>query len=513
MAAEELGIPYERVQAIIADTNALGYNETTGGSRVAHSAGMATIEAAQSAIATMRQRVAEMWGIDPDAVIWEDGHAKPSGSNAGEFEPMSLAEITALANNTGGPIAGHAEINAEGAGTSFGTHLVDVEVDPDTGYVTVLRYLVVQDAGKAVHPSYVEGQYQGGAVQGIGWALNEEYIYGEDGKLQNAGFLDYRMPVASDLPMIDTVIVESPTPAIPTACVGVGETPIVRRSQRWPTRWPVPPAAGSPSCRCRRRRSWPRSPATEARDMTVCVRLGSTLSAAAGGRTEFEVEAKNVMQLLRALGKDYPELEPVLERGVAVAIDGQLYRDALLQPIRRGGGLSDAEGRRRIVDKEGSGAERPARVRTMSTTGKKARAVGINHVALEVDDIDEALEFYGRFVEFELESKTDDIAFIYLGDQFINFSKGRRQGPDDGRHIGLVVDDKEAVRATLEDMGVEIMPGRFLDFLDPWGNRVEIVSYQNIRFTKAPNVLRGMGLDDLGKNETALAELQDNGMG
>jgi CO/xanthine dehydrogenase Mo-binding subunit len=105
--------------------------------------------------------------------------------------------------------------------------VVDVEVDPDTGKVTVLRYLAVQDAGKAVHPSYVEGQYQGGAAQGIGWALNEEYIYGDDGKLQNPGFLDYRMPVASDLPMIDTIIVEIPNPGHPYGVRGVGETPIV----------------------------------------------------------------------------------------------------------------------------------------------------------------------------------------------------------------------------------------------------------------------------------------------
>ncbi|MEE8535283.1 MAG: molybdopterin cofactor-binding domain-containing protein, partial [Kiloniellales bacterium] len=114
-----------------------------------------------------------------------------------------------------------------GAAPSFGTHLVDVEVDPETGRVTVLRYTVAQDAGKAVHPSYVEGQFQGGAVQGIGWALNEEYIYGEDGRLQNAGFLDYRIPVASDLPMIDTVIVEVPNPRHPYGVRGVGETPIV----------------------------------------------------------------------------------------------------------------------------------------------------------------------------------------------------------------------------------------------------------------------------------------------
>ena len=148
----------------------------------------------------------------------------------------------------------------------------------------------------------------------------------------------------------------------------------------------------------------------------------------------------------------------------------------------------------------------------MENSARKARAVGINHLALEVGDIDEALAFYGRFVEFELVSRRPDIAFIYFGDQFINFSKGRRQGPDDDRHFGLVVDDKAAVRAALEEMGVEILPGRFLDFIDPWGNRVEIVSYQNIQFTKAPEVLRGMGLDGLGKTEDALAELGEKGM-
>ncbi len=160
-------------------------------------------------------------------MIWEDGHAKPAGENAGKFEPMSLADIAKVAGKTGGPIAGYARINAQGAAPSFGTHLVDVEVDPETGRVWVLRYTVAQDAGKAVHPSYVEGQYQGGAVQGIGWALNEEYIYGKDGRLENAGFLDYRIPVASDVPMIDTVIVEVPNPRHPYGVKGVGETPII----------------------------------------------------------------------------------------------------------------------------------------------------------------------------------------------------------------------------------------------------------------------------------------------
>jgi predicted enzyme related to lactoylglutathione lyase len=146
------------------------------------------------------------------------------------------------------------------------------------------------------------------------------------------------------------------------------------------------------------------------------------------------------------------------------------------------------------------------------TDGKKARAVGFNHVALEVGDIEEALAFYGRFLDFELRSKMEAMAFIDLGDQFLALAKGRRQAPDDERHIGLVVDDKEAVRRALEEMGVEPLPGPFLDFLDPWGNRVEIVGYENIQFTKAPHVLRGMGLDGLGKSAAAIDELTERGM-
>lgn len=227
MAAEELGIDYGQVRAIVADTSSLGYNDITEGSRTTFSSGMATIHAARDAVKKLCARAALMWGIPEEAVVWEDGCAKPAGPNAGEFEPLSLKEIAAVSGNTGGPIAGHHEFNAENAGPSFATHLVDVEIDPETGRATVLRYLVAQDAGKAIHPSYVEGQYQGGAAQGVGWALNEEYIYGPDGKLQNAGFLDYRMPVASDLPAIDTVIVEVPNPGHPYGVRGVGESSIV----------------------------------------------------------------------------------------------------------------------------------------------------------------------------------------------------------------------------------------------------------------------------------------------
>jgi lactoylglutathione lyase len=144
--------------------------------------------------------------------------------------------------------------------------------------------------------------------------------------------------------------------------------------------------------------------------------------------------------------------------------------------------------------------------------GKKARALGVNHVALEVGDIEEALTFYGRLLEFKLRGKSSDAAFIDLGDQFIALQKGRSQPGDDGRHFGLVVDDKEAVRAALTAAGVEVLPGRFLDFLDPWGNRIEIVGYETIQFTKAAHVLKGMGLSDLSKSPQAIKELTEKGM-
>ena len=146
------------------------------------------------------------------------------------------------------------------------------------------------------------------------------------------------------------------------------------------------------------------------------------------------------------------------------------------------------------------------------STPKKARAVGFNHVAIEVGDIDEALAFYGNLFDFELRGKSETMAFIDLGDQFLALQRGRSQAADDGRHFGIVVDDKEAVRQALAAAGVEALPGRFLDFQDPWGNRIEIVGYDNIQFTKAPNVLRGMGLEHLTKNEKAIEELTGKGM-
>ena len=223
MAAEELGIPFERVRPVVADTETVPYSDGTVGSRVTFATGMAVVEAARDVVNQLRQRAAAIWDVDVDSVIWEDGRARTEDDE----QILTIEELAQAAARTGGPIAGRASLNARGAGPAFATHICDVEVDKDTGRVSVVRYTTIQDVGKAVHPSFVEGQMQGGAVQGIGWALNEEYIYDEKGHLENPGFLDYRIPVASDVPMIDTVIVEVPNPTHPYGVRGCGETPIV----------------------------------------------------------------------------------------------------------------------------------------------------------------------------------------------------------------------------------------------------------------------------------------------
>jgi CO/xanthine dehydrogenase Mo-binding subunit len=227
MAAEVLGIPVTNVRAVIPDTASIGFTGVTGGSRVTYATGMATVQAAEKVVEQLKQRAAMIWDISPDAVDWRDGEAVPAGANAGGFDPMPLAAIALKAGKTGGPIGAEVSVNAQGAGPAFGVHICDVEVDRETGHVKVLRYTAVQDVGRAIHPSYVEGQIQGGAVQGIGWALNEEYIYDKKGKMDNAGFLDYRVPVASDLPMIEAVLVEVPNIRHPYGVRGVGEVPIV----------------------------------------------------------------------------------------------------------------------------------------------------------------------------------------------------------------------------------------------------------------------------------------------
>ncbi len=227
MVAEALQIPADKVRTIVADTATIGFTHVTGGSRVTFATGMAATMAAEKVVEQLKNRAAMIWDITPDAVDWRDGAAHPAGTNAGAFEPLSLAEIALKAARTGGPITSEVSVNAQGAGPGFGAHICDVEVDKETGQVTIVRYTAVQDVGRAIHPSYVEGQIQGGAAQGIGWALNEEYIYDKAGKMDNPGFLDYRCPVASDLPLIEAVLVEVPNPRHPFGARGVGEVPII----------------------------------------------------------------------------------------------------------------------------------------------------------------------------------------------------------------------------------------------------------------------------------------------
>jgi CO/xanthine dehydrogenase Mo-binding subunit len=226
MAAETLGIDYDRVRPIVADTASVGYTHVTGGSRVTFATGMAVVDTTKKLIQELCVRAAKMWDVDPDGVVWEDGCAKPASSNVGDFEPLPLREIAAKRAQTGGPIVAAAAVNPSAVAPGFATQFCDVEVDPETGKVKILRFIAAQDVGRAIHPSYVEGQIQGGVTQGIGWALNEEYIYDSQGHLENPGFLDYRIPVASDLPMIETVMVEVPNPGHPYGAKGAAEVNI-----------------------------------------------------------------------------------------------------------------------------------------------------------------------------------------------------------------------------------------------------------------------------------------------
>ena len=227
MVAEELGIPVDKVRAVLADTHQLGFNRVTAGSRTTFSQGVVLVDCSRKVIKEMGARAARIWKVPEEGVTFEDGMFRPASTNVGEFKPLSIAEIAKQTTNTEGPIAARSDMNVTGAGPGFGCHIVDVKVDEETGFTEIVRYTVVEDAGKAIHPLQVEGQFQGGAVQGIGWALNEEYIFGTDGKMQNPGFLDYRMPVASDVPNIDTIIVEVPNPKHPYGLRGVGEVPVV----------------------------------------------------------------------------------------------------------------------------------------------------------------------------------------------------------------------------------------------------------------------------------------------
>ncbi len=227
ITAELLGINVNRVSVLIGDTASIGFSNLTGGSRVLFASAMVVTESTKQVVDILKQRAAKIWEIDKDAVNWENGEAKPAGDNAGKFKPLTLAQIADQATPTGGPIGAGHQVNTVGAEGGFATHICDVEVDIELGIARVIRYTAVQDVGKAIHPAYVEGQLQGGVAQGIGWALNEEYIYNDKGQLDNPGFLDYRIPVCSDLPMIDTVLVEVPNPKHPQGVRGVGEVPLV----------------------------------------------------------------------------------------------------------------------------------------------------------------------------------------------------------------------------------------------------------------------------------------------
>ena len=223
MAAEVLGIPAESVHPSVVDTDSVGYTSGTGGSSVTHKAGIAVHQAALDVKRQVLERAARIWDTDVASLVMENGLIR---STSDPNLKVNFVELAEQLNDTGGPIVGRAALTTRGPGGAFAGTMIDVDVDPETGKVTVLRCTVFQDAGKAIHPSYVEGQMQGGTVQGIGWALNEEYFMDPDGSMSNSTFLDYRMPLSLDLPMIDTVIVEVANPDHPFGVRGVGEVSI-----------------------------------------------------------------------------------------------------------------------------------------------------------------------------------------------------------------------------------------------------------------------------------------------
>ena len=223
-AAEVLGLAAKDVQPTVVDTDSVGYTAVTGGSRVAFATGLAAYEAAQDVKRQMVERAARIWETDAEKVEFRKGVFH---HNNGSSDQMTFGELAEQLGSTGGTVIGRAAVNPPGVGGSFAGVITDVEVDPETGKVTILRFTSVQDAGKAIHPSYVEGQMQGGSVQGIGWALNEEYFMSDEGVMENSSWLDYRMPTSLDLPMIDTVIVEVPNPGHPFGARGVGEANII----------------------------------------------------------------------------------------------------------------------------------------------------------------------------------------------------------------------------------------------------------------------------------------------
>jgi xanthine dehydrogenase molybdenum-binding subunit len=214
----------EQIKPSVGDTDSIGYADTSAGSRTTVATGIAVVRAAQDAVAQMKARAALLWGVPADTVSFEQGVFATSEE---ADRQLTFTKLAARLSETGGPVTGVGNVDVEEWGTSFGAHIVDVEVDPETGRVTILRYTAIQDVGKAIHPGHVEGQMVGGVAQGIGSALYEGYVYDQDGQLLNPTFLDYKLPTALDVPPIETVIVEVPYPKHPFGARGVGEIPIV----------------------------------------------------------------------------------------------------------------------------------------------------------------------------------------------------------------------------------------------------------------------------------------------
>lgn len=222
--AESLGISADMVRPSVTDTDSIGFTSNTGGSSVTFKQGWAAFEAANDLRRQLIERAAKIWKVEPDRVSYDSGTLTNLDDTS---KTLTIAEIAARQNATGGPLIGHATVVPGGVAGGFAVHIVDIEVDPETGKTELLRYTAVQDAGRAIHPSYVEGQMQGAVAQGVGWALNEEYVYSKDGRMENSSFLDYRMPTSLDLPPIETVIVESPNAGHPYGVRGVGEAAFV----------------------------------------------------------------------------------------------------------------------------------------------------------------------------------------------------------------------------------------------------------------------------------------------
>jgi len=224
IVAEVLGLSLEQVLPTVGNTASIGFTETSAGSRTTIATGTAVTKAARDVIAQMRGRAAMLWDVPADSVSFAKGIFVTSRD---PFRRLAFAELAGQLADTGGPVTGVGNVNVEEWGGTFGLHIADVQVDPETGQVTVLRYTAIQDAGTAIHPGEVEGQMQGGATQGIGWALYEGYAYNDKGEMLNPNLLDYKLPTALDVPPIETVIVEVPYPGHPFGVRGVGENPIL----------------------------------------------------------------------------------------------------------------------------------------------------------------------------------------------------------------------------------------------------------------------------------------------